>query len=77
LAWTEYFTNAEVIGIDILDARVENYKTDKVNFILSDISAKELKSHPLLKNKKFDIIIDDGSHYLKDVMIFLKNYLFL
>jgi SAM-dependent methyltransferase len=75
LAWKEYFINSEVIGIDIFDSRINEYRKETVNFILSDINSNELKHNPLLCNKKFDIMIDDGSHFLKDVLSFLRNYM--
>ena len=74
-AWKDYFTNAFVLGIDIDDSRLEEYKRDDVEFILSDIKDLSLKENPLINDKLFDIIIDDGSHYTEDVVFFFENYL--
>ena len=59
LAWKDYFPNARVTGVDIKDVR--QYKRDDVEFMLSDV--KNYKP-----DRQFDIIIDDGSHYDKDVL---------
>jgi len=75
LAWKDYFKNANVVGIDIVDDRLNEYKRDDVSFILSDINNLDVKNNPLISGKLFDIIIDDGSHYLQDVIFFLENYI--
>jgi len=75
LAWNDYFKNANVVGIDIVDDRLNEYKRDDVSFILSDINNLDVKNNPLISGKLFDIIIDDGSHYLQDVILFLENYI--
>ena len=67
LAWKEYFPNSSVTGIDIIDVVPEKYKKDNVTRIISDI--KEWKTE-----KKFDIVIDDGSHYLGDLVYVISQY---
>jgi FkbM family methyltransferase len=74
LAWKDYFQNAYVVGIDIVDDRLEESKRDDVHFILSDIKNGALRNNSLLETQ-FDIIIDDGSHYLYDVIYVVQNYL--
>lgn len=54
-AWKEFFLNANVTGVDIVDRRLDEFKRDDVEFVLADI--KEYKT-----TKKFDIIIEDGNH---------------
>lgn len=66
LAWKEYFPKSNIYGIDIVDERI--YISDEVNFILSDI--KKYKT-----DLKFDIIIDDGSHFYDDVVFVVNNFL--
>jgi SAM-dependent methyltransferase len=66
LAWKEYFPGANVYGLDIVDVRT--YKSDAVNFILTDV--KDYKT-----DLKFDIIIDDGSHFYDDVIFVVNNFL--
>ena len=66
LAWKEYFPNATVTGIDIIDVVKPEYRSDKINYIFTDI--KDYKS-----DQVFDIIIDDGSHFLEDVLYVVNN----
>lgn len=61
LAWKEYFPNANVIGVDIVDVVPEKYRVDNITRIISDIKKVDF-------NEGFDIIIDDGSHYLPDMI---------
>jgi len=75
LAWKEYFKKSHVVGIDISDTRLEKYKKNSVNFILSSITDESLKDNPLIKDQMFDIIIDDGSHFLGDVIYVVRNFL--
>lgn len=65
LAWKEYFPNANITGIDIED-KVAN-RNQYIEYIISDI--KNFKP-----DKEFDIVIDDGSHKLSDVLYTVKNF---
>lgn len=67
LAWKEYFPNAHVYGVDIVDVVPEEYQKDTVTRIISDI--KEWKNDII-----WDIIIDDGSHYLGDIVWVISHY---
>lgn len=60
-AWKDYFPNAKITGIDIVDVVKPEYKRDDIKYITCDIN--EYKT-----NEMFDLVIDDGSHYLKDVV---------
>jgi len=73
LAWKEYFNNANIYGVDIVDAILDEYRSPDFKYIISDIKANEAKD--ALKDIYFDIIIDDGSHYLSDVLFVVENYL--
>jgi len=64
-AWREFFPNADITGVDIVDIVEEKYPG--IGYIISDV--KELKM-----NKEFDIVIDDGSHKLSDVLYTVKNF---
>ncbi len=66
LAWKEYFPNSTVTGIDIIDVVKPEYRSDKINYVFTDI--KDYKS-----DQVFDIVIDDGSHFLEDVLYVVKN----
>ena len=67
LAWKEYFPNANVYGVDIVDVVPEKYRKDTVTRVITDI--KRLDT-----DIRFDIIIDDGSHYLGDMIYVVANY---
>ncbi len=67
LAWKEYFPNANVYGVDIIDVVSPEYRTDTVTRIISDI--KDWKN-----DIEWDIVIDDGSHYLLDVAYVIAQY---
>ncbi len=66
-AWQDYFPNAEITGVDIIDVVKPEYKRDSINYVFSDI--KEWKS-----DEEYDIIIDDGSHFLEDVLYVVNNF---
>lgn len=68
LAWKEYFPNATVTGIDIVDVRKPEYISESVNFIKSNV-------RDFIPTATFDIVIDDGSHLLTDVVFVVKRYL--
>lgn len=67
LAWKEYFPNANVYGVDIIDVVLDKYRTDTVTRIISDI--KDWKN-----DIEWDIVIDDGSHWLPDVIYVISQY---
>lgn len=67
-AWKEYFPNAHVYGLDIVDVVSEDYRKDNVTRIISDV--KDWKN-----NLEWDIVIDDGSHYLLDVAFVVSKYI--
>lgn len=61
VALREYFPNANITGVDIVDQRLEENKRDDIEFVISDI--KEYRP-----GKEFDIIIEDGSHSNEDAL---------
>ena len=65
LAWREYFPNANITGVDIID-KVENKRPD-INYIISDVNDLKL-------DKEYCIVIDDGSHKLKDAVYTVENF---
>ncbi len=64
LAWRKFFPNANIIGVDIKDKVKE--KLPNVEYVICNIKDYKPK-------KKFDIIIDDGSHRLQDVLRTVQN----
>lgn len=71
-AWEEYFTNAQIYGVDIIDCKKDDSARIKT-FIGSQTDAKFLDG--LFQEIDPKIIIDDGSHDSKD-QIFSFEYLF-
>lgn len=67
LAWKEFFPNAKVTGIDIVDVVKPEYKSKDISYIFDDVKNVTLSD-------TFDIIIDDGSHFISDVMYVVKNF---
>jgi len=72
-AWREYFPNAIIIGVDIDEAilfdeaRIETYQVDQT----SPASIKQFLEK--VKDRKFDIIIDDGLHTAEAGIVFFDN----
>ena len=61
LAWKKFLINGNITGIDI-DAHIP---LSEYEFIQIDVSNKNILLEKM-NGRMFDIIIDDGSHYLKD-----------
>ncbi len=68
LAWKEYFPNANVFGVDIEDVVPNEYRKDTVTRTICDIKNYE-------NTNDFDIVIDDGSHYLGDIVYVISKYI--
>jgi SAM-dependent methyltransferase len=75
IVWKEFFKNSNIYGIDIIDEIIQEYKRDDIKYIFSDVKNNSVLEK--LKKIKFDIIIDDGSHYLEDVLFVVSNFLSL
>jgi hypothetical protein len=63
--WLEYFPNAEIYCCDI-DRDILNFEDNRVHAFFFDqtneLIMKSVTEDGILKDKKFDIIIDDGLH---------------
>ena len=70
--WNEYFTNANICGLDI---DKKDFSIDGVEIYQGDQNDKSLLNEIAKKYGKFDIIIDDGSHLLSD-QLFSLNYFY-
>lgn len=69
-AWRDYFTNANIIGVDIgEDCKFSEERIETLIFNSTDYTLCEEN----LKDKKFDIIIDDGSHQPSSQLYTLRN----
>ena len=70
-----YFKNAKIYGADI-NPDMFRYKSDRVeNLFVNSSSVLSIKNEIINRKIKFDIIIEDASHKLKDQIISLF-YLF-
>lgn len=69
-AWSDYFKYSKIIGVDIKKIDLKKKKLNKKNIsIYQGSQTNEIFITKLIKKyKKFDIIIDDGSHYPRDVI---------
>lgn len=66
--WEDYFENAEVFGVDILD-RADMNTARTQTMIVDQEDAEQLLSIP----GSFDIIIDDGGHTMFQQQLTLKT----
>jgi hypothetical protein len=71
-AWSEYFTNATVYGMDIQLNRLKfGINNPKIKYILNNATKKDcLQYIP----SSFDFILDDGSHFLEDQVASAKLF---
>jgi 23S rRNA U2552 (ribose-2'-O)-methylase RlmE/FtsJ len=70
--WRKYFTRAKICGIDIIDIK---FQIEGVDLIKADQTDEKTLREICDKYKGFDIIIDDGGHHSKQIVISL-NFLF-
>jgi hypothetical protein len=74
--WHDYFTNANVYGIDII--KIEDIWSEiknKDRIILECFDAYNenfVKTH--IADKKFDFMLDDGPHTLESMLSFIRLY---
>jgi cephalosporin hydroxylase len=73
VAWKDYFENGNIYGIDVVDVILPEYRRNDFNYIINDV--RDLSIKKKLEDVMFDIIIDDGSHHLDDVIFVVNNYL--
>ena len=68
--WSKYFNNASaLIGCDINpDCARLSYEDARIDVIVGDANADEVREHVLQCAPQFDIIIDDGSHLSSDII---------
>ena len=77
--WRDFFTNATVYGLDVLsiDRVIDELKNDlRVVLYMSTNAYDEniFKNIFLIKNIKFDFMLDDGPHSLESMKQFIKLY---
>ncbi len=73
-AWSHYFKNSLIVGIDIkkIDLKKTNLIKKNIRILQGSQSDPHFISLLVQKYKNFDIIIDDGSHFPKDVISSFK-----
>lgn len=71
-AYSDYFTNATIYGIDIKDARNESVKQNKK--VLTHIGDATLPDTINHFPYEFDVIIEDGSHLPEHQIQHFKDY---
>lgn len=59
--WKEYFSNSHIYGVDIEDKTC--YSEPNLTIFHADATGEQFAE--LVKDLSFDIIIDDGAHYLE------------
>lgn len=64
-AWREAFPNAQIVGVDIHHS--DQAHGDRIEFHLGDQRSRA-DCERAAGGRKFDLIIDDGTHLLEDVL---------
>jgi cephalosporin hydroxylase len=77
--WSDFFTNANVYGLDIINIDIvwEGIKNNEKIILHTSIDAYDNNffiTHFLNKNIKFDFMLDDGPHSLESMKQFIKLY---
>ena len=67
--WHEYFSNATIYGVDIID--LQEIDDERIKLFKND--AYDINFVDSLPNN-FDLIIDDGPHTLDSMVKFLQHY---
>ena len=74
LAWQDYFSNGTIYGIDIvIPDRIANQST--IKYAITDQSSPQqlLQTLESWNNPKFNVIIDDGSHWVSHQRISIET----
>ena len=78
--WHDFFTNANVYGLDIIninDIRTEDIKNNEKIILHTSVNAYDndfFITNFLNKNIKCDFMLDDGPHTLESMKQFIKLY---
>lgn len=77
-AWANSGIFEKIVGVTIDDNIIESARKDLSKIDYSNVIANAYTDETIdliLENHgKFDIVLDDGSHYVKDQLWFLDNY---
>lgn len=69
-AWSELYPDAKIWGADIVVEKLIN-KENISSYLLDQSSEGSLSNFKLFLKDKFDVIIDDGSHYFEHAKLTL------
>ena len=77
--WNEYFINAIIYGVDIMDIKNVNdiLKNNEKIILYTSINAYDnnfVKTHFIDKKITFDFMLDDGPHTLDSMVSFIRLY---
>ena len=77
--WNDFFTNANVYGLDIIniDDVWEGIKNNEKIILYTSTNAYNSEffiNHFLNNNIRFDFMIDDGPHSLESMILFIRYY---
>jgi len=77
--WNDFFLNANIYGIDIININNvwEEIQNKERIILYTSVDAYDINFFNekfLNKNIKFDFILDDGPHTLESMIIFIKLY---
>ncbi len=73
--WKEYFPKAQIYGIDI-NPICKDFEEDRIKIFIGDQSNQGFLINILQEIGMFEIIVDDGSHIMKDIIKSFE-YLFI
>jgi len=77
--WSDFFTNATVYGLDIINSNmvwtdIKNNKNIILHTSTDAYNTEFFKTHFLAKNIKCDFMLDDGPHTLDSMKQFIRLY---
>ena len=77
--WSDYFVNATIYGIDIIELNsicddIKNKENIKLYTSCDAYDENIFKTNFLDNNNKFDLLIDDGPHTIESMIQFIKLY---
>jgi hypothetical protein len=74
-SWREYFPKGQIYGADIVrenlfqKERIQTFYCDA----LKEQDIRDMWNNDVLKDKQFDVILDDGMHTTESIVKFFKN----
>lgn len=78
--WRDYFTNAQIYGVDISNIdfiKKESIKNDHHITLFTDTNGYDdyfIQQNFIDNNIKFDLVLDDGPHSLESMTLFIVKY---